>query len=397
MSEPIIWLAMTFPFAARIITCVTENIDLHPAWVDTPQEFEVMLAVLLKEPNVAVDTESNSLHAYQEQVCLIQFSTPGCDFLLDPLAGLDLHPLGELFSSNKNKKVFHAAEYDIICLRRDFGFAFQNIFDTMQVARILGRQKLSLGDQVAAEFGLRLDKHDQKADWARRPLTVSMQAYACSDTHYLIPLHEKMLKQLHQRGLVDLAEEDFRRLCESSANDDHKPLYAQVRGYQDLAGSQLAVLAELCAYRDQRARQSNQPHFKVVSNQALLAIAQLCPRNEHDLQKIEELPRRLFERHADGLLNAVRVGLQAQPINLPRRQRPDGRFLNRLERLKTWRKQTAEGMQVLSDIILPRDSMEQIASQNPQGLSALQVLMSAIPWRFARFGVEILDVVKEKK
>jgi ribonuclease D len=310
---------------------------------------------------------------------------------------LDLHPLGDLFSSSKIEKVFHASEYDVICLRRDFGFTFQNIFDTMQVARILGREKFSLGDLVEAEFGLQLDKHNQKADWAQRPLTLSMQTYACLDTHYLIPLREKMITQLRQRGLAELAEEDFNRLCASSANDDHKPLYAQVRGYQELSSRQLGVLNELCAYRDRRARMINQPHFKVLSNQALLAIAQICPKNAHDLQKIEELPLRLFERHAEGLLNAVRVGLQAQPIDLPHWQRPDGRFLNRLDWLKTWRKQTAERMQVLSDVILPRDILEEIANQNPQSLSTLQTIMSSIPWRFAHFSTEILDVIKEKK
>ena len=388
---------MTFPHATRIITHVTDNIDLHPVWVDSIPKFDAMLAELLKELIVAVDTESNSLHAYREQVCLIQFSTPERDFLLDPLAGLDLHPLGDLFSSNTVEKIFHAAEYDIICLKRDFGFTFQNIFDTMQAARILGREKLSLGDQVETEFDLLLDKHNQKADWAQRPLKVSMQTYACLDTHYLISLREKMIGQLQQRGLVELAEEDFKRLCESSANDDHKPLYIQVKGYQELSNRQLAVLNELCAYRDKRARLINQPHFKVVSNQALLAIAQICPKNEHDLKKIEELPLRLFERHAEGLLSAVRVGLQAQPINLPRRQRPDGRFLSRLDNLKTWRKQTAENIQVLSDVILPRDILEEIARENPQTLSSLQTIMKSIPWRFAHFGAEILEVIKEKK
>ena len=388
---------MTFPYATFIITHVTDNINIHPVWVDTIQKFDAMLADLLKEPVVAVDTESNSLHAYREQVCLIQFSTTERDFLLDPLAGLDLHPLGDLFSSNTVEKVFHAAEYDIICLRRDFGFTFQNIFDTMQAARILGREKFSLGDLVEAEFSLQLDKHNQKADWAIRPLTTSMQTYACLDTHYLISLREKMIGQLQQRGLAELAEEDFKRLCESSANDDHKPLYVQVKGYQELSSRQLAVLNELCAYRDQRARLINQPHFKVVSNQALLAIALDCPKNEHDLKKIKELPLRLFERYAEKLLSAVRVGLQAQPIDLPRRQRPDGRFLNRLELLKTWRKQTAEGLQVLSDVILPRDILEEIASQNPQMLSSLQPIMNSIPWRFAHFGAEILNMIKEKK
>jgi len=45
---------------------------------------------LAEESLLAVDTESNSLFAYQEQVCLIQFSTAQEDFLIDPLALNDL-------------------------------------------------------------------------------------------------------------------------------------------------------------------------------------------------------------------------------------------------------------------------------------------------------------------
>jgi ribonuclease D len=391
------WAAEKFKNDSLIIICVIDQNNPHPVWVDTTQGFTAMLAELLKAAVVAVDTESNSLHAYREQVCLIQFSMPEHDFLLDPLAGLDLQPLGGLFSSRQIEKVFHACEYDVICLRRDFGFTFNQLFDTMQTARILGLEKFSLGDLVEAEFGLHLDKHNQKADWAQRPLSLSMQSYACLDTHFLIPLREKMINQLNKRGLMELAEEDFQRLCSSSANGDHKPLYTQVSGYQYLSSRQLAVLNELCAYRDRRAQLINQPHFKVVSNQALLAIAQTCPKNDQDLKKIEELPLRLYERHAEGLLTAVRRGLQAQPIELPYRQRPDDRYLNRLDKLKTWRKQTAEHLQVLSDVILPRDVLEEIASQNPQALSSLKNIMSSIPWRFAHFSTELLDVIKEKK
>ena len=49
-----------------------------------------MCSKLAQSDQVAVDTESNSLFAYQEQVCLIQFSTRDEDFLLDPIALTDL-------------------------------------------------------------------------------------------------------------------------------------------------------------------------------------------------------------------------------------------------------------------------------------------------------------------
>jgi ribonuclease D len=56
------------------------------------------------------------------------------------------------------KKTFHAAEYDIICLKRDYSFSFQNIFDTMIAARVLGVREVGLNTLLKAEYGMELDK-----------------------------------------------------------------------------------------------------------------------------------------------------------------------------------------------------------------------------------------------
>src|SRR5471032_3197478 len=86
---------------------------------------------LAAHPLVAVDTESNSLHAYRERVCLIQFSIPGADYIVDPIRLSDVSGLATLFANPDQQKVFHAAEYDIVCLKRDYRFEVRNIFDTM--------------------------------------------------------------------------------------------------------------------------------------------------------------------------------------------------------------------------------------------------------------------------
>ena len=118
---------------------------IEPIWIDHPAALVRLADVLLRQTVIAVDTESNSLFAYQEQVCLIQFSTDTNDYLVDPLVLADLSPLGPVFANPTIEKVFHAAEYDVICLKRDFGFEFNNLFDTMLAARILGRSGLGLG------------------------------------------------------------------------------------------------------------------------------------------------------------------------------------------------------------------------------------------------------------
>src|SRR5512138_699948 len=109
-----------------------------PIWIDRQSLLEKMVADLSTQPRISVDTESNSLHAYREQVCLIQFSTPGTDYIVDPFVFDDLSILGPLFSNPNIEKIFHAAEYDLICLKRDFNFEFAHLFDTMYAARVLG-------------------------------------------------------------------------------------------------------------------------------------------------------------------------------------------------------------------------------------------------------------------
>jgi len=126
-----------------------------PELVATPESFAELVGELKGQTVIAVDTESNSLHAYRERVCLIQFSTSERDIVLDPLALEDLAPLAGIFANPGIEKVFHAAEYDLLCLRRDYGFAFSCIFDTMQAGRILGSRQAGLDRLLEDKFGVR--------------------------------------------------------------------------------------------------------------------------------------------------------------------------------------------------------------------------------------------------
>ncbi|MGE5532221.1 MAG: ribonuclease D, partial [Bacteroidota bacterium] len=109
-----------------------------PVLVDTAHSFDAMLADLSAQPAIALDTESNSLYRYHYRVCLIQVSTADTDYLLDPLRLTDIEPFGQVLADRHIQKVFHAAENEILMLKRDFAFGFANIFDTMLAARILG-------------------------------------------------------------------------------------------------------------------------------------------------------------------------------------------------------------------------------------------------------------------
>src|SRR3990172_8775049 len=115
-----------------------------PRLVTTAGQLRQVAEGLLGTPRLAVDTESNSLHAYRERVCLIQLSTADSDILVDPLALDDVSLLGPMLADPAIEKVFHAAEYDLTCLRRDFGFRVSPLFDTRVAARPLGQTRTRL-------------------------------------------------------------------------------------------------------------------------------------------------------------------------------------------------------------------------------------------------------------
>ena len=370
--------------------------DKPAVWVDSRPALKRMLGAVRKSRRVAVDTESNSLYAYRERVCLIQVSADGDDFLLDALADLDLGGLGAVFADNEIEKIFHAAEYDIICLKRDYGFRFANLFDTMQAARILGIEKLSLSNMLEEKFEVQQGRSFQKADWGRRPLTDGMKHYARLDTHFLIPLREKLGEALRGKKLAPLAEEDFARLCAVQPNGGGEALYAQVSGYHLLDPRELRVLDELARFRDGQARRMDRPLFKAISSKALLAAAKAKPTSQKDLENVEGLPQRLAQRYGKGLLSAVQAGLKKPPLRIERHRRPSQAYLDRLEALKNWRKKTGRKMGVQSDIVLPRDILEEIAGSNPRDMEALRTEMSQIPWRFQHFGKQILTELKKE-
>ncbi len=362
--------------------------------ITKPKELARLAHALAKHPIIAVDTESNSLFAYREQVCLVQFSTPEADILLDPLAMADLSPLGAVFSDSHIEKVFHAAEYDLICLKRDFGFSFSSIFDTMLGARIVGRKEVGLGSMLEAEFSIQVDKRHQRANWGQRPLPDFLLDYARQDTHYLIALKEKLEKELQQKGLLGLAQEDFQRLCQVEAGPDaDKAGCWRVNGVHRLSPRQVAVLHELCLYRDDAARRCNRPLFKVISDHTLHAIAQASPTSLDELKSLPGMTNHQVSRHGRAILEAVERGLHAEPVHPPRNIRPDGRFLARLEALKLWRKQKAQQLEVESDIILPRDLLARLAAKNPQDIAALADCLADVPWRLERYGEEILKIL----
>lgn len=364
-----------------------------PLWVATQPALDALCAALATEPAVGVDTESNSLYVYRERVCVIQFSTPTHDYILDALALPDLQPLAPFFANPVQQKIFHAAEYDVLCMRRDYGFRFANLFDTMVAARTLGCAHIGLAALLEQHFGVQMNKKYQRANWGQRPLTPALLDYARLDTHYLIRLRDQLRQQLRTKQREEEANEEFVRLEQVEAHTSHPPNFWRINGARDLTPRQAAVLREVFNYREQQAAKLDYPPFKVMNDQTLLALAEQCPKALEDLPHLPGMTPGQIQRHGGGLLQAIKQGLASAPVYPPPFERETDEVRERYDRLHEWRKHRARARGVESDVIVPRDALWELARRVPRTPADLERMQHLGPWRRQTYGAEILQVL----
>jgi ribonuclease D len=265
----------------------------------------------------------------------------------------------------------------------------------MLAARTLGYKQVGLASLLSDKFGIDVDKHNQKADWGLRPLSASLIDYARIDTHYLIALRDILDTELREKGRWELAYEDFQRSCFVTVGNNHRPVRAsweRIDGRQDLTPRQQTILKELCISREKMAARLNRPLFKVVDDRILLKVAQAEPRSLDQLAAIK-LSDRQLQRFGKFMLEAVERGLTAPLVQPTELERMPEAMLNRIQRLKNWRKTKAEEMGVESDVILPRVFMHALAEQNPRSPQAIEQTLAGSPWRLEHFGAEIMQTL----
>ncbi len=279
-----------------------------PSLVADPVALAALVEAIRAEPVAALDTESNSFHVYRERVCLLQVSTPAADYVVDPLA-VDVRALGEVLCDGR-EVVLHGADYDVRCLRREYGWRFPRLFDTMVASRRLGYAALGLSAVVEAHFGVKLSKSFQRSDWGRRPLTPEQIAYAALDTHYLLPLHARLVADLTAGGALEPARREFERI----ASVEPRPRvfdpegYRRLRGVRELDAAGSRVLRALYLAREEHARASDRPPFKVLGDHTLLELARLRPRSAAELRQVIGVTPSVMRRMGEAILEAVAAG-----------------------------------------------------------------------------------------
>jgi ribonuclease D len=337
-------------------------------WIDKQEPLDQATKAIGSHGVIAVDTEADSLHSYFDKVCLIQISTGEENYVVDPLARVDLARFGEILADKSITKILHGADYDLRILNRDFGYTIANLIDTSVAAQLLGYEAFGLAALLEKHFGVKLNKVHQRADWSMRPLPPDMLEYAALDTHYLIALAEKLRDELTALGRWEWALEEFSRLEAIRFKESEEPEpWRKLKNLGNLERRSLAIVRDLHAWRDALARQADKPPFKIIGNDALIDVAREKPETRDDLAKIKSVSRYHADRYGRELLRIVRGAMQIDEAALPEKNEPrawirDRQLDARVNRMKTARDRMAKELKIDPAILAPRHVLIAVAT-----------------------------------
>ncbi|MFP4043671.1 MAG: ribonuclease D [Rhodosalinus sp.] len=279
-------------------------------------------------PYVTVDTEFMRERSYYSKLCLLQMAIPGSGedtaVLVDPIEGdLDLAPLYDLFRDESTVKVFHAARQDLEIFYVDAGVIPTPLFDTQVAAMVCG-----FGEQVGYETLVKriakagLDKTSRFTDWSRRPLSEAQKAYALADVTHLRDIYEHLAARLAETGRDRWVAEEIAALTAPETYESHpEDAWKRIRTRNDQPRF-LAIVRELARFRESYAQARDIPRNRVFKDDALLELASTRPRDMSELSRSRLLLREARKGDiAEGILAAVKAGLDCPEEDLPRVER----------------------------------------------------------------------------
>lgn len=364
--------------------------------ITTTEDLAAYCALAKSQPYVTIDTEFLRERTYWSKLCLIQMALPGAGeaVLIDPIEGsaMSMEPLYDLFRHEATVKVFHAARQDLEIFFVEGGVFPKPLFDTQIAAMVCG-----FGEQVGYETLVKkiaradLDKTSRFTDWSRRPLSDAQKEYALADVTHLRVIYEWLSAQLAKNGRADWVAEELGILTDPATYTVH-PDEAWLRiKTRTSSGRFLAVVKALARFRESYAQAQNVPRSRVMKDDALLELASTRPTTAEELGRSRLLLREGRKPDiADGILAAVKAGLEMKPEDMPRVE--SGRDQLQVnpalaDLLRVLLKAKAESLGVAPRLIASSAELDQIAAGD-RDVPALS------GWRREAFGDDAMRLCK---
>jgi ribonuclease D len=265
-----------------------------------------------------IDTEFVSESRYRALLGLVQVVVETGEGqhieLLDPLDGFDHGPLAEIWADPDIEVVIHSGAQDVAILRRAWGVAPSNLFDTQIAAGFAGfSAQAGYGNLLQAALGVRLAKSAGFTRWDRRPLTEEQLDYARKDVEDLLPLADDLQRRLRESRRLEWAREECRRLEDVSDERDPESAYRRLPRVNQLRPRARAVARALAEWRETTAESEDRPVGAVLPDVALVEIAKRHPSTLQELERIRGIRPDTGRRRGRQILDVVERSREDEP------------------------------------------------------------------------------------
>ena len=366
-------------------------IEIH--WIRDDQSLAAHCQDWHALPYVAIDTEFMRVDTFYPKAGLVQVGDGSRAFLIDPLLIRDWQPLADLLEDTAVVKVVHACSEDLEVLLRLTGKLPQPLFDTQLAAGYLNIGfSMGYSRLVQDVLGIELPKGETRSDWLQRPLSETQISYAAEDAVHLAELFGCLRQRLSDEKYAWVLEDGAELVAQLRREIDPLSLYRDVKLAWKLSRQQLAVLRELCAWREREARARDLPRNRVLREHALWPMAKTQPDNLSTLARIEDMHPRTLRQDGEFLLDLIkRAGSvpadqwpPAQPEPLP----IDAAGI--LKQLRTIGQAEGERLGIAPELMLRKKTLEALLKSGyPNG--PYQLPDSLRGWRRERMGQALLD------
>lgn len=360
--------------------------------ITTTDELAAACARMAQFPFVTVDTEFHRETTFWPILCVVQVASDHEALAIDALApGIELEPLFELMANPAVLKVFHAARQDVEIFWKLAGVVPAPMFDTQVAAMVCGfGEQVSYSELVQSITHQSVDKSSRFTDWQRRPLAKAQIDYAIGDVTHLRDIYRALSAKLQDTGRLEWLEDEMKVLTSAATYEQHPE-----RAWERFKGRarkprDLAVLMEVCAWREAEAQSRDVPRNRVLKDDVMVEVALAAPRSQEELGALRAFPRGM-ERAKTGevILAAVARGLERDPKSLPKieRERRGGASSGAtVELLKVLLRQVSDESGVAGKMIATVDDLEAIAGNDRAPVEALK------GWRRKLFGARALEL-----
>lgn len=366
-------------------------IDIH--WIRDNASLAQHCANWRNLPFVAVDTEFMRVDTFYPIAGLLQVSEGERAYLIDPLLIDDWAPFAALLQDPAVVKVLHACSEDLEVFLRLTGSLPVALFDTQLAAAYLNLGfSMGYSRLVQAVLNIELPKGETRSDWLQRPLSETQVSYAAEDVLHLAEVYNLLQQQLSAEKNAWVLEDGAELVANLGREIAPEDAYREAKLAWKLSRAQLAVLRELCAWRERQARARNQPRNRIIREHSLWPLARTQPNNLVALARIDDIHPKTVRQDGEFLLQLIKDAAATPPEDWPEAL-PEPLPLEAsalLKKLRAIGQREGERLNIAPELMLRKKTLEALLKTGyPNG--PYQLPDSLRGWRRELMGQVLLD------